>query len=836
MREIAWNGNHSRGRMSARRRWLGLGLLLSLAVPQRTLGQQAQVTIRVDAGQVLNKITPWMTGSCIEDVNHEIYGGLYAQKLFGESFEEPPLPPKFEDWMVLGGNWRLEDQVLSVDAMSGAKLARKGPEFTDGVVEADVRLSEQNDNAGLIVRLRNAGTGADNFDGYEVSISARNRNVILGRHHHDWRPLTAAPADIAPGSWHHLKAVLEGPRIRVYLDGAAEPKIDFTDQANPMLSGSIALRTWNSDASFRNVRIQTPTGVVENTFKSEPSLSVSGMWDPIMTGNAQGEFAHEGAGAYNGTRCQKIVHGPGGGQVGVANRGLNRWGVAVKKGEKLAGRIYLRADQLSGPVTVALQSADGARTYAIRRISRVAGDWAKYTFELTSRTTDNNARFAVWIEQPGTLWVDQAVLMGTGKALFHGLPFRADIGQGLVDEGITFLRYAGTMVNVPGYRWKNMIGDPDRRPPYNGNWYPYSSNGFGIFDFLNFCEAAQIEAAFAINIEETEQDAVDLVDYLTAPTSNPWGAKRAADGHPAPYKFRYIEIGNEEAIGNDTPTAYAHYAERFRLLARAIHGRNTNIPLVCAAWWLPNSPSMKPVFDAVNGAAAAWDLHVDSDDPRAGIVVDERLTQMENLFHQWDPQTTLKAVIFEENGGLHNMQRALGHATTLNAARRHGEFVLVDCPANCLQPWLQNDNGWDQGQLFFTPDHVWAMPPYYAQLMAARSYLPELVASQVDGSPDVDVTATRSEDGTAVTLSIVNVSGSPLRTRVMVDNFARGTYQGSLWTLASPLNGVNPPTGPERIKPTESLLLTRQTRAVYVIPPHSYTILRLTQVGTIRQR
>ena len=51
------------------------------------------VTIHVDTGRVLNQISPWMTEACIEDVNHEIYGGLYAQKLFGESFEEPP-PPK----------------------------------------------------------------------------------------------------------------------------------------------------------------------------------------------------------------------------------------------------------------------------------------------------------------------------------------------------------------------------------------------------------------------------------------------------------------------------------------------------------------------------------------------------------------------------------------------------------------------------------------------------------------------------------------------------------------------------------------------------------------------
>ena len=152
------------------------------------------------------------------------------------------------------------------------------------------------------------------------------------------------------------------------------------------------------------------------------------------------------------------------------------------------------------------------------------------------------------------------------------------------------------MVNVPGYRWKNMIGDPDKRPPYRGNWYPYSTNGFGIEDFLKFCEAARIEPAFAINIEETPQDAADLVDYLNGPVTTAWGRKRAENGHPQPYKVHYIEIGNEEVIGADDPAAYAHYAARFRALYAAMHPRDPGLRLVCAAWWRPDSPNVKAVF------------------------------------------------------------------------------------------------------------------------------------------------------------------------------------------------------------------------------------------------
>ena len=46
-------------------------------------------SIRVRADRVGLPVSPLMTGMCIEDVNHEIYGGIYSQMIFGESFAEP---------------------------------------------------------------------------------------------------------------------------------------------------------------------------------------------------------------------------------------------------------------------------------------------------------------------------------------------------------------------------------------------------------------------------------------------------------------------------------------------------------------------------------------------------------------------------------------------------------------------------------------------------------------------------------------------------------------------------------------------------------------------------
>src|SRR5579884_1404340 len=65
----------------------------------RISAQDATITIHAD--QVQHPISRYLTGACIEDVNHEIYDGLYSQMIFGESFQESP-----KEHPGLSGMWR----------------------------------------------------------------------------------------------------------------------------------------------------------------------------------------------------------------------------------------------------------------------------------------------------------------------------------------------------------------------------------------------------------------------------------------------------------------------------------------------------------------------------------------------------------------------------------------------------------------------------------------------------------------------------------------------------------------------------------------------------------
>ena len=796
--------------------------ILLAAAPAFLCAQVEKTVIKVDAGKVEQKITPYLYGSCIEDVNHEIYGGLYDQKIFGESFEEPVPNPEFDFFDVYAGKWSVNGGELFSAAHNGSKLVCNKDVISNGTVEVDIKfdkMGSSGNNAGLLLSVSRPRVGADSFYGYEVSLSSDGKMVTIGRHKNNWAHYADINVDCVPTEWNNLKACISNGKVEVLLNNKNICRFNISDAE--LLKGNVAVRVWNADTRFANFKIDGK----EVPFTASTPKSVSLQWDAIVQGDAKCSYALDSDDAYNGENSQLIEFVSGKGAVGIANASLNRWGIAVRKGQKFEGRFYLKNISYNGKVIVTLESADGKNEYARCEIGALSKEWKRHRFTLKSNADDKNARMAIYIDAPGAVKVDQVTLMTTGADRFKGLPYRNDISQAMVEQGLTFLRYGGTMINVNGYRFKKMIGDVDKRPPYRGHWYRYSTNGFGIEDFLKFCEAAGFTPSFAMNIFETPEDAADMIEYLNGSTKTKWGKIRAKNGHPKPYGVKYIGIGNEEVMySGDNPAVYDEYIERFNLLHDAIKSRDPSVKLVITAWWRPESPNSERLFKALDGKADYWDYHPLADALSAGEDVENELRRMKELFHKWNPNTTMKCAIFEENGWTHNMQRALGHVTLQNAVRRMGDFVLTSCAANALQPYKQNDNGWDQGQIFFTPSQVWGMPPYYAQQMASQNHLPLLVECNVDGSASqLDVTATRSEDGKKMVLHIANIGEKAVDVEFDLSGFGNVGEAYTL-TLSAPLKDVNSPENPTKIVPVKRSLDSGEKLACN-ISGYSYTVL-----------
>ena len=118
------------------------------------IAAEPDAVIQVHADRTIARISPFTTGACIEDVNHEIYGGLYSQMVFGESFQEPPItegPPGFSAY---GGAWRVHNGEVAAAAGDGPKLIHQQAKLSDGEASVEMLFPDKTSgNAGLILRV-----------------------------------------------------------------------------------------------------------------------------------------------------------------------------------------------------------------------------------------------------------------------------------------------------------------------------------------------------------------------------------------------------------------------------------------------------------------------------------------------------------------------------------------------------------------------------------------------------------------------------------------------------------------------------------------------------------
>jgi len=169
-----------------------------------------------------------------------------------------PRKPEAMEWELSGwrkyeGRWQPQaDGGCRVERHPGAKIVREGLTLADGVVEGQVQLLEGRGDAGLLVRVSQAASGVDALRAYNINLKAGL--LRLGKHQNNWQQLVAVPAPVVVGRWHTLRVALEGGRIRVWLDGASEPQIDFTDPA-PLPPGSVGFRTYQASAAVRQMRL-----------------------------------------------------------------------------------------------------------------------------------------------------------------------------------------------------------------------------------------------------------------------------------------------------------------------------------------------------------------------------------------------------------------------------------------------------------------------------------------------------------------------------------------------------------------------------------------------------
>ncbi|HPO12895.1 MAG TPA: alpha-L-arabinofuranosidase C-terminal domain-containing protein [Candidatus Hydrogenedentes bacterium] len=570
----------------------------------------------------------------------------------------------------------------------------------------------------------------------------------------------------------------------------------------------------------------------------EPAINnVSGMWGPVQQGDVQGQLSIESNG-FLGRQSQRLIFTGGSGKIGIENKSLNRWGMHFAKEKPYEGLLWLKA---ATPATLhmALENNDGSKQLAETSQTLIAGDWQSLEFSLTPNATEINGRFSLTLHDPGDVCIGYAFLQPGLWGRFKNLPDRKDVAEFMIAQGLTVLRYGGSMINAPEYRWKKMIGPRAKRPPYKGTWYPYASNGWGIPDFLSFCEAAGFLAIPAFNMDETPQDMTDFIEYATAPPDSPWGQKRAEDGHPKPYPLTHLQLGNEEAV-ND------HYWERFESLAKTIWEKAPGITLVVGDFMysqpiidpynFPGAPTItslaahKKILELArtNNKEVWFDVHIGTENPRDAVGlggIHSFIKTLGEIVHG----ARYKVAIFEFNSNSHQFHRALGNAVAITEIERLGNYIPVACSANALQPYKQNDNGWDQGLVFLTPSQVWGQPPYYVTQMVSRHYQPKQIRTSCE-SPDntLIVNAKRSEDGKILLLQAVNTCEQPLSASIILHDHSLANTSLEITEYTAPLEALNTPEAPQSFLPKTRTLEPpqKENELIHTFPGYSFTLVQ----------
>jgi len=349
----------------------------------------------------------------------------------------------------------------------------------------------------------------------------------------------------------------------------------------------------------------------------------------------------------------------------------------------------------------------------------------------------------------------------------------------------SLIRYPGGCF-ADSYHWRDGIGPmAERRPKPNWAWGrfgktvgPEVSNQFGTDEFILFCREVGAEPMLTANVGQgTPEEAAAWVEYCNGSQSTKWGAERASNGHKQPFNVRYWFVGNEMWNALDGGFTAQRYGERYLEFAKAMRAADPEVKLIASGWNDAANAWNKKVVE-LTGADADY-LSIHSYYPPSLIVVDgelKRRTYYKRTFgglesfeksinlgisaiEKWGPQNREIKVTFDEWNlwyyfteviqTNYNLRDGLFVASMLNRLQRLADKVPIANLAqmvNCIGIIISDQRG-----TFLTPS-AWAFN-LYTQYTYDRFLKPELSPEK---TPDLEVSASRSEKGDKLSLFIVN--------------------------------------------------------------------------------
>jgi alpha-N-arabinofuranosidase len=277
--------------------------------------------------------------------------------------------------------------------------------------------------------------------------------------------------------------------------------------------------------------------------------------------------------AYVGDHSPAIALAPG------EPRGIRQKGLALLRGKSYTGRIALAGDP-TAQVSVSLVWGSGPTDRQTLTLGKLTAAYTTFPLAFKCPVDSDDAQLEITATGPGTLRIGAVSLMPADNV--DG--WRPEVLEVLKSLRSGVYRWPGGNF-VSAHDWRDAIGDPDQRPPvWDPVWNAVQSNDIGTGEFMTLCRLTGVEPYITVNSGFGDaRSAAEYVEYANSPATTPWGAKRAASGHPEPYRVKFWNIGNE--MWGSYQYGYmplAQYAVKHSLFAKAMRKVDPGIVLIAS--------------------------------------------------------------------------------------------------------------------------------------------------------------------------------------------------------------------------------------------------------------
>lgn len=424
--------------------------------------------------------------------------------------------------------------------------------------------------------------------------------------------------------------------------------------------------------------------------------------------------------------------------------------------------------------------------------------------------------------------------------------FKKNYIEAMKELKVSNMRWPGGNF-LMGYNWQDGIGPKDKRPArINMAWGGIDNNHVGTDEWFALNKAIGSENVIAVNLGlGSIQDAAYWLEYCNYPKGTYYSDLRAKNGHPAPYKVKIWDLGNEV---DGKPWELGHknaedYIEIAREAAKAMKAVDNNIELVgCgSSWYSPNTWDEwnRKVLYGIGDKIKYLSIHQyweNSPDyysymGASARIFEDRITITAGEIKAVSTTQGFKNPIYlsvDEWGAFgRSFQNVLAVAQSLNSFIRHADVVKMG-NFTLLTSLLASDpqKGTYKSPLFYT----FKLFSTNCRGNSIDTYVrcDTFNTEKYAGIPYLDVSTTYSAGDNAIYVNVVN-RHKEKAISTEITNVAGG-FTGKAEVSLVNAEDLQQPfefDKQEQYKPVIKSVEIKNNTLVYSFPPHSFTQIKL---------